>query len=116
MKAFGLELRKVGSVAALYKEVDMALGKLPPGGVDHTTQVMTVAHALQKMISSQNYFDVCTIDRCAEVCQICISIERRRIYSAIHCVYWNEMLPEYRQKIVAMVLDDFRGVLNPGNV
>jgi len=35
------------------------------------------------------------------------------IYNCVHCMHWNEMLPEYRQTVMAMVLDDFRSVLNP---
>lgn len=112
MKAFGIEIRKYGSVASLYQEVDKSLGSLKPGEVDKQTQIMTVAHALQKMISIQNYFSVSTVRDCAEVCQIVISKERLSVYSSIHCMNWNEMLPEYRQRIVAMVLDDFITVLN----
>jgi hypothetical protein len=32
---------------------------------------------------------------------------------AAHCIEWSEMLPDYRQMLVAMVLDDFRTVLCP---
>lgn len=114
---FGLELRKKNSVniKSLYNDVDKVLRayNIPQGSVSQETQISTVAHALQKMISTQNYFDVCTIERCAKICQIVIPVERQRVYSAIHCMHWSEMTEDYRKSIVAMVLDDFRTVLNP---
>lgn len=115
MKAFGLELRKMGNVTNLYADVDLVLSKhkIPAGGVSGNVQVQALAHALQKMINVQNYFDVCTIDNCAEMMQIVIPSERKKIYRAAHCIRWNEMTSEYRQVLVAMVLDDFRAVLNP---
>lgn len=115
MKAFGLELRKTGNVKNLYADVDLALrqNNIPPRGVSGNVQVQALAHALQKMISVQAYFDVCTIDNCAEMLQVVIPVERKRVYRAAHCLHYDQMTPEYRQILVAMVLDDFRTVLNP---
>ncbi len=106
MQAFGLELRKIGNIDSLYKEVDLVLSKVS----DSEMQRQTVAHSLNKMIKAQNYFDVCTIKNCAEICQVAISKERLCIYQSIHCMHWNEMMSEYRQRIIAFVLDDFRAV------
>lgn len=112
IQKFGLEIRRIGNVESLYKEVDLVLNKVGcDNGVGAVIQKQTVAHALQKMISTQNYFDVCTINKCAEMCQVCIQKERMQVYNSIHCIHWNEMLPEYRQVIIAMVLDDFRCIL-----
>lgn len=115
MKAFGIEIRKVGDVKGLFKEVDIVLSKagITSSGITSDLQSQTVAHALQKMIKVGKWFDVCTINNCAEACNIHIPAERVKIYRAIHCIDWNEMLPDYRQTIIAMVLDDFRGILNP---
>lgn len=114
---FGLELRKKNSVnvKSLYSDVDKVLRcyNIPQGSVSQDTQVSTVAHALQRMINTQNFFDVCTVNKCAQICQIVIPIERKRIYDAIHCMHWSEMMDDYRKQIIAMVLDDFRTVLNP---
>lgn len=114
---FGIEIRKKGSINAksLYRDVDRVLENynIPKGSVSQDVQVSTVAHALQKMIQVEAYFNICTVDRCISICQILIPAERYKIYHAIHCMHWNEMLPEYRQTIVAMLLDDFRTVLNP---
>lgn len=113
MKAFGLEIRKSGSAKNLFDDVDRVLSKagIPPMGVSAEMQLQTVAHALQKMITGQRYFDVCTIDKCREVANIVIPRERRLIYSACHCLNYDEMLPDFRQNLIAMVLDDFRAIL-----
>jgi hypothetical protein len=118
MKAFGIELRRSGNVQSLYQDVDQVLSRsqVPAHGITKEIQVQTVAHALQKMIdagSTYSYFDVCTIDNCAKLCSLCISNERYKVYRAAHCLRWNEMTPEYRQLLLAMVLDDFRSILNP---
>jgi hypothetical protein len=105
--SFGLELRKIGSFDSLYKEVDMVLSKITPLSVAQ----QTVAHALQKMMRSDQYPDICNIKHCADLCQICIPREHMLVYQNVHCLHWNEMTAEYRQLIVAMILDDFRVVL-----
>ncbi len=114
MQKFGIEIRKANTTN-IYKDVDHVLNNhgIKSHGVTDMAKIQTVAHSLNKMIKSQSYFDVCTINNCAKMCQICISEERNNVYSSIHCMHWNEMLPEYREMIVAMVLDDFRTVLHP---
>lgn len=111
IRKFGLELRKINNVSALYKDVNLILNQVNLSDI----RVQTVAHSLQKMLQVQNYFDVCTINNCAKICQLCIPDERMDIYRSIHCIQWNEMTQEYRQIIVAMVLDDFKTVLMPFN-
>lgn len=116
LQKLGLEIRKIGNLNNLYNDVDLVLSnyKAPEQSVNRPIQAATVAHSLQKMLKTESHFSVCTIEKCAALCQICIAKERMQVYNAIHCVNWNEMLPDYRQLIVAMVLDDFRSVLNPG--
>lgn len=108
MKAFGIELRKQ-SAGNVFKDVDLVLANKSL----QTVQALSVAHALQKMMGAGSFFDVCTINACQKICQVHIPGEHMDIYSAIHCVRWNDMLPEYRTHIIALVLNDFRSVLNP---
>lgn len=115
MQKFGIEIRKVGDTKNLYKDVDMILSK---NGIEQNTVsdamiAQTTAHALQKMLKADSHFSVCTIRDCAKLCSICIPQERQNVYSAAHCISWSDMLPDYRQLLVAMVLDDFRVVLCP---
>lgn len=115
MQKFGIEIRRSGTLSGLYKDVDSVLSQcgMADGGVSDTAKVATVAHSLQKMLNADSYFSACTITNCANVCQVCISRERMSVYNAAHCIQWNEMMPDYRMMLVAMVLDDFRAVLNP---
>ena len=113
MKRFGIEIRKANTIGNIYKDVDRVLANIPIGSVNKEIQIQAVAHALQKMIKVQNYFDVCTIDSCIKIGQIHISSERRDIYHSQHCINWNEMTDEFRTTLIAMVLDDFRNILNP---
>lgn len=120
MKTFGIEIRKAGSTKGLFEDVDKVLGKfgMQRGGQDVSDEakMATVAHSLQKMLQVDNFFSVCTIDACRKVCQICIPAERYAIYSAAHCIRWDEMMPDYRTMLVAMVLDDFRTALCPEDI
>lgn len=113
MQAFGIELRKKNNVQHLYADVDLVLKQNGIGKqcVGMSVQQQTTAHAIQKMMQADRWFDVCTIDRCAKLCQICIPIERQRVYDAAHCIHWNEMLPDFKTILTAMVLDDFRSIL-----
>jgi hypothetical protein len=115
IQRFGIELRTLNDTKSLFDSVDAVLSKTDSksriGKVGDSAKIQTVAHALNKMLKTQNYFDVCTIDKCSELCQICISKERQAMYRSIHCMHWADMTNEYRQTVVAMVLDDFRTVL-----
>lgn len=111
LQTFGIEIRKIGDVNSLYKEVDIVLKKSEVKDlISPIVAVQTVAHSLQKMFEMGRHFDICAIRSCAQICQICIPKERMNVYEAIHCLSWSEMLPDYRQTIIAMVLDDFRCV------
>ena len=113
IQKLGLEIRKLGSLKNLYKDVDLVLSNygINKGEINTNIQINAVAHALQKMFDVEKYFDVCTIKDCAKLCQICISEERMLLYNTQHCVYWNAMTNEFKQMMVAMILDDFRCVL-----
>lgn len=115
LQKFGIEIRKIGNTENLYKDVDAVLKNynIPKGSVNTDIQVQTIAHALQKMLKTDRHFSICTVRECVKISQIIISEERMNIYSAAHCLNWNEMLPDYRNMLVAMLLDDFRTILNP---
>jgi hypothetical protein len=115
IQKFGLEIRKIGNLDNLYSDVDLVLknNNIPNNGINITVQQQSTAHALQHMLSVDRWCDICAIQECAKLCQICISEERMLVYHSQHCIHWNKMLPEFRQLLVAMILDDFRCVLNP---
>lgn len=71
-----------------------------------------VAHSLQNMFRADEYFSICTINDLIEVSQIVIPKERYDIYRSQHCIYWRDMTPEFRQTLIAMILNDFRSILN----
>ncbi len=113
MKKFGIEIRRANKIGGLYQDVDRVLGGLPPGGVSREVQIQAVAHSLQQMLKAGHWLDICAIKDCRDISQVHISAERMQVYHSQHCVSWNEMTDEFRTMLVAMILDDFRGVLNP---
>ncbi len=106
MPGFGLEIRKRNAVN-LFKDVDHILSKTNL----ETFAKDSVAHALHKMFQG-DWFDICTFDKCTKVLALHVPEERYRIYSAQHCVHWNQMLPDFRETFTAMVLNEFRSVFN----
>lgn len=115
MKKFGYELRKIGNVKALYDDVDMILSKHEINPQDHISkmvQTQTASHMLHKMFKPDRWVDVCNIKTCASLCCICIKEERMEVYNIAHCMHWSEMTEDYRELLMAMIMDDFRCILN----
>ena len=114
LQKFGIEIRKLDSVQDLYRDVDRTLraAEIRAGEVSVQMKVHTTAHALQKLFQ-QSYFSSYDVKKIAELSGLIISVERVRMYEAVGTLNYNEMTPEYRQILIAMVLDDFRSVLNP---
>jgi hypothetical protein len=118
MRTLGIEIRKVGHInaPALFKDIDRVLagsGIQSHGGSPGVAmQVTTIAHSLQSMLT-KDWFSVSTVTECAKIAQITISSERMQIYNSMHCIHYNTMLPDYMLALKAMVLDDFRSILNP---
>jgi len=110
---FGIEIRKKGQLSNIYRDVDEILKKnnIQNKSINRLVIKNGVAHALQHMICVQNYFSVCTINECVKLSQVSPSYERLALYQTQHCVHWNEMLPEFKEQLIAMVLDDFREVI-----
>ncbi len=114
INSLGIEIRRTNGIKDLYEQVDNHLNEVEKKFKENGENIVktAVAHALQKMISVDSYFDITEIINCAKVASIVISAERMNIYRLAHCMHWNQMTPEYRQTLVAMVLDDFRVLLN----
>lgn len=118
VQKFGLELRKVGDVGNIYEDVNKVLfsQKVAPGTINADIQKNAVAHSLQKMLTAQKHFSVCTIRDCAKLCQLVIPEDRMNVYETQHCVHWAAMTPEFRQTLICLVLDDFRSILDPKEI
>ena len=114
---FGIEIRKSGNIKNIYRDVDTILDQhsVERGEITHSIKVQSVAHALHDMIKPDKWLNVCVIDNCIKVSGICVSKKRYDVYSANHCISWNEMAPDYRELLIAMILDDFRELLDPNS-
>ena len=93
----------------------LAEKNITQGRVTYDVAKQTAAYVLQKMLTSR-HFSVCAIRECAEVLKLRISSERMRVYNAIHCVNYGDMEDDYRQTLIAMVIDDFRELLTKNNI
>ena len=101
---FGLEIRKLNKVN-LFADVDKVLSS------DYNVEKEAIIHSLQKMMKSDSHFSICTIDQCSKIHNIDIPEKTYNILHAIHCVRWREMTEEFRQYVVAIILNIFKPVL-----
>ena len=110
MQLLGLQIHKQGDFSAIYQGVDSILKKnnIVSGEVSKKAAIQGVSHSLQKMIKHERHFSVCTIDSCCDVASIKLSRQRRDFYSNAHCLNWGDMTEEYKQTLIAMIMDDFR--------
>jgi len=117
MDIFGLQICKKGDFNAIYRGVDDVLKKheIIPGGTSKNIARQSIAHALQKMIKRDSMFDVCTITDACKIACIKLSSERRDIYSLAHCICWGDMTSDYKEMLIAMVMDDFRELFLEAN-
>ena len=69
--------------------------------VNDVVQQQAVAHALQNMFKPSGYLNICCIKECAELCGIYIESKRLQLYTTQHCISWSDMIPEFRQTVIA---------------
>lgn len=69
--------------------------------------------AIRKMLKSERYFDICTVDKCLRMLNIPADPEIYDTLSPLHCVHWGEMDAELRDAVVAMLAALFSGQAMP---
>lgn len=116
MNIMGIHISTVASQRKnLFANVDSVLSAQGMGAgqqyVPQTIQQMAAIHALRKMLNEEKHFSVCTITDLEKVCQGHVASHRKALYNSVHCIAWADMEPDFRQTLVAMVLDDFRHIL-----
>lgn len=114
MQLFNFEIRKLDG-QNLLKEVDEVLAKngMKSGEVTIDIANQAAAHSLQKMLKQKDWFDVSTLERCASVICKTINSNRMAIYNSQHCIHWSQMTDNFREVLIAMILDDFREIFLP---
>lgn len=101
------QIRKIGTMEDLYKEVDIVLGNAK----DIETKVL--ACGLKNMFAPNKHLDVCFIRQASELFGIHIDKKRMLIYGQLHCIDWSAMEEDVRSTVMSLILDDFRTILNP---
>ena len=63
----------------------------------------TVILSLRDMFKS-SHFSICTIDKCIKILGIIPPQSDRDTLSALHCIRWSEMMPQFRERVMEKVL------------
>jgi hypothetical protein len=110
MEIMGLQIHKKDNFKALYEGVDLVLKKSDTvsGGVGKGFVQQSVAHALQSMFKNSSSFNICAVREASEASNIPISSQRMNLYRLAHCMKWGDMTADYKETLIAMIMDDFR--------
>ena len=108
-----LNFTKDEEVKFLYDHVDDLLVKFMISKNNVTPQIKIdgVLNALRNLFK-KGFFDICVVKDCAELLKLKIPETRLLLYRTQHCIHWKDMEPQFRDALIAMILDDFRGALN----
>lgn len=60
-----------------------------------------------KNMFKKGWFDVCTLDKCLAIANIPIPDEEREVFSALHCISYSEMQPDFRTQLFEKILGLF---------
>lgn len=91
----------------LQNEINKILFNVKDGCVNYYAVVINLNNLFNK-----KYFDNIIIMNIADLCNINIEPTRQKLYVAMHCTNWATMTAQFRNILIAMVLDDFKSVLS----
>ena len=108
-----LNFTKDEEVKFLYDHVDDLLVKFMISKNNVTPQIKIdgVLNALRNLCK-RGFFDIGVVKDCAELLKINIPETRLLLYRTQHCIHWKDMEPQFKDALIAMILDDFRDALN----
>ena len=71
-----------------------------------------VQHSIKNLFRFDD-FKFYIFDEILSGCEIHITPERYAFYKNLNETRWGDMEPNYKEKVITIIFDDFRGVLNP---
>ena len=71
-----------------------------------------VQHSIKNLFRFDNFMFY-IFDEILSGCEIYTTPERYAFYKNLNDTCWGDMEPNYKEKVIAMIFDDFRGILNP---
>ncbi len=114
LKYFNFQIQKsIVERKSLYDEVDNLLDRygITKNSIPPEVKITALVGSLKKLFNKK-YFDICMLKECLMLFDLKITDERMNIYRTQHCIDWGEMEEDFKNIMIAMILDDFRQVLN----
>lgn len=102
-------------VGALLKAADAVLKRTGKEIVPENVRGQAVLSVLKNLTQRKDYFDVCAVNNLAKMNEITISQEHQELFSSLHCIHWNEMHPDTREYLMAILVDYFKGNISMAN-
>lgn len=104
-------------VGAIIKASKNVLDKYQSNGeVPENIKGQAVLSVLKNLTQKKDWFDVCGVNALAKMNDITISAEHQEFFNTLHCIHWNEMHPDTKEYLMAILVDYFKGNLVMANV
>ena len=95
-------------VGALIKASESVLVRYGKEIIPENVKGQAVLSVLKNLTQRKDYFDVCLVDRLAKMNEVTISQEHQELFNSLHCIHWNEMHPDTKEYLMAILIDYFK--------
>lgn len=104
-------------VGAMIKASKNVLDKYSTNGeIPENIKGQTVLSVLKNLSQRKDWFDVCGIDKLAQMNEVTISAEHKEFMNSLHCIHWDEMHQDTKEYLMAILVDYFKSNLVMANV
>jgi hypothetical protein len=78
------------------------------GEIPENIKGQAVLSVLKNLTQNKTYFDICGVSALAKMNDILISAEHYEFMNTLHCIQWNEMHPDTKEYLMALLVDYFK--------
>lgn len=98
------------NIGAMLKGAKEILDKYKTNGeIPEKIKGQASLSVLKNITQNKKFFSICEIDALAKMNNIIFSVEHREFMSSLHCIQWDEMHPDTREYLFALLIDYFKG-------
>jgi hypothetical protein len=96
------------NVNELLVRVDSVLEKYGRNDVPEKIKGQATMSCMKNLLEN-GHFSVCKVNDMAKMNDVLFSSEHKALFQSLHCVDWNDIYPETREYVAALLFDYFRG-------
>ena len=97
------------NIQALLKSSDAVLKQYSKGEIPEKIKGQVSLSVLKNLTQRKGWFDVCNVDKLAQMNEVLISAEHQEFFNSLHCVHYEDMAVETWEYLMAILVDYFKG-------